>query len=126
MENDNGSNNSEKLPSEVEDLLKKVSREIVDKQNGYCFTIDNPESDSTIESYSAYNSNELSEFVNFNVLGEEDDNIEHFPGIVTKENYQDLLGDGRVKKILLDPGEYNGKQHCSIKHINISSKCPYS
>lgn len=33
----------QKLPSEIEDLITKVSKEIISKQDGYYFTIDKTE-----------------------------------------------------------------------------------
>lgn len=97
----------QELPSEIEDLLSKASKEIINKQDGYCFTINNTEPDNDNESYSAaYDPNELSEFINFDVLGEEGENIEPFHKLVNRDNCLDLTGDKKVRKILLDPGEF--------------------
>lgn len=117
---------SQELPSEVEDLLSKASKEILDKQEGYCFTIDNPEPDNDKELYSAaYDPSELAEFINFDVLGEEGENIEPFHKLVNRDNCQDLTSDKKVRKILLDPGEYNGTYYCIYSYLNQKYTCLY-
>jgi len=62
------------------------------------------ENAENIETYNAYNEAELSEFVNFDMLGDEDDNMESFNHLITNTNHVDLTGDRKVLKILLDHG----------------------
>jgi len=52
----------------------------------------------------AYNNNELAEFINFDMLGEEGDGLEAFSHLITSTNHEDLTGDRKVLKILLDSG----------------------
>lgn len=94
------------LPTSVENILKKASEEILKKQEGHCFTISNTEHpNNENETYSlAYNQSELSEFINFDMLVEEDDSFESSNNYSTKKNLEDLVGNGTVLKELLDPG----------------------
>lgn len=92
-----------KLPSRIEETLKKASEEILNNSSGSFFTIREDESEKT-NYYSAYNSNDLAEYVNFDVIEEEDDNLEAFNNLTTNSNYEDITGDRKVLKLLVDPG----------------------
>lgn len=98
-------NKREGLHSTLNDVLKTASEELLTRQDGYCFTVDNePEIDKT-ELFGAYDSGEVSEFVNFDVIGDEDDDsLEAFKHLITGANYEDLTGDRKVLKILLESG----------------------
>jgi hypothetical protein len=92
------------LSCEIDSILKKASEEILNKQSGHCFTVENIEPNFN-EDYSPYVKKDLEEFINFDMLGEESDNLESFSNILTSTNHEDLTGDRSVLKILLDPGE---------------------
>lgn len=100
------SNDSEVLPSNVESILTKVSEELLKKEDGYCFTVEaNGQEEEEYQSYKkAFSTNELAEFVNFDMLGDEGDGLESFGHLITSNNHEDLTGDRKVLKILLDPG----------------------
>lgn len=93
------------LPTNIENILKKASEEILIKQEGHCFTIDNTEnSTNENETYSlAYDPSELSEFINVDMFVE-DDIYEFSKNCNSKKNLKDLVGNGTVLKELLDPG----------------------
>uniref|UniRef100_A0A2S2Q1C7 peptidylprolyl isomerase n=1 Tax=Sipha flava TaxID=143950 RepID=A0A2S2Q1C7_9HEMI len=91
------------LSCEIDSILKKASEEILNKQSGHCFTVENIEPNFN-EDYSPYVKKDLEEFINFDMLGEESDNLESFSNILTSTNHEDLTGDRSVLKILLDPG----------------------
>lgn len=90
------------LPSNVENVLKKASEEILNQRDGCCFTVENNEQDES--SYGLLYDNELREFTNYDMLGEEEDNLEAFSHLITNTNHEDLTGDRTVLKVLLDPG----------------------
>lgn len=93
------------LPPNVQDILKTASEEILSHQKGYCFTVENTSNDKEENNYiSSYDSKELAEFINFDMLGEECENLEAFSNLITNTNHEDLTGDRKVLKILLDPG----------------------
>lgn len=94
----------EKKSCEIDSILKKASEEILNNQTGHCFTVENTESNFN-EDFSLYDKKDLEEFINFDMLGEESDNLESFSNILTSTNHEDLTGDRSVLKILLDPGE---------------------
>uniref|UniRef100_A0A2H8TG04 peptidylprolyl isomerase n=1 Tax=Melanaphis sacchari TaxID=742174 RepID=A0A2H8TG04_9HEMI len=91
------------LPPNVLDVLKNASEEILNNQDGCCFTVDNSLNDDVNDTFS-YNTAELAEFINFDMIGEEGDNLESFNHLITNENHQDLTGDRKVLKILLEQG----------------------
>lgn len=95
----------EKLPDSLENILKKASEEILIKQEGHCFTIDNTEQPTNeSETYSlAYDPNELSEFINADMLVE-NNNFKSSNDCNSNKKYEDLLGNGMVLKEELDPG----------------------
>jgi len=93
----------DELPSNVENILQKASEEILNQKDGCCFTVDCSDQDKSNYS-SAYDNNELAEFINFDMLGEEGDGLEAFGHLITSTNHEDLTGDRKVLKILLDPG----------------------
>lgn len=97
---------SDVLPSNVESILTKVSEELLKKQDGYCFTVEaNVQEEEEYQSYkSAFSNNELAEFVNFDMLGDEGEGLESFSHLITSNNNEDLTGDRKVLKVLLDPG----------------------
>ncbi|KAE9539346.1 hypothetical protein AGLY_004598 [Aphis glycines] len=97
---------SSELPPKVLNVLKTASEEILKSQNGYCFTMDNS-SDKDVDDTFTYNASELAdlaEFINFDMIGEEGDNLDSFNHLITKTNHQDLTGDRKVLKILLESG----------------------
>lgn len=94
---------NEELPPNVLNILKTASEEILNKQDGCCFTVDNGPDDGVKETFS-YNEADLAEFINFDMIGEEGDNLESFNHLITNTNYEDLTGNRMVLKILLDPG----------------------
>lgn len=95
----------DELPHDVQNILKTASEEILSKQKGYCFTVDNTDSGPVENNYSSsYDSNELAEFVNFDMIEEEGENLQAFSNFITDSNHVDLTGDRKVLKILLDPG----------------------
>jgi len=97
---------NDEIPSNVLNILKTASEEILNKQDGFCFTVDNgPNEENTNEKFS-YDESELAEFINFDMLGEEGDNLESFNHLITNTNHEDLTGDRKVLKILLDQGKY--------------------
>jgi len=93
------------IPESVLGILKTASEEILNKQDGYCFTVDNGPNEVVDEPFS-YNDAELAEFINFDMIGEEGDNLESFNHLITNTNHEDLTGDRKVLKILLNSGEY--------------------
>jgi len=94
------------IPESVVGILKTASEEILKKQDGYCFTVDNgPNKNDVTETFS-YNDTEVAEFINFDMIGEEGDNLESFNHLITNTNHKDLTGDRKVLKILLNSGEY--------------------
>lgn len=97
---------STELPPKVLDVLKTASEEILKSQDGYCFTMDNSY-DKDVDDKFSYNASELTdlaEYVNFDMIGEEGDNLDSFNHLITKTNHQDLTGDRKVLKILLESG----------------------
>lgn len=98
------------LPSNVESILTKVSEELLQKKDGYCFTVeagleaDDQEKEEYQSYKSAFSNNELAEFVNYDMLGDEGDGLESFGHLITSDNHEDLTGDRKVLKVLLDPG----------------------
>lgn len=94
-----------KVPTNLETILKKASEEILVKQDGHCFTIDNTEqSTNESETYSlAYDQSELSEFINVDMLVE-NNNFEFSNNCNSNKKFEDLLGNGTILKELLDPG----------------------
>lgn len=97
---------SAELPPKVLNVLKTASEEILKSQDGYCFTMDNS-SDKDVDDTFTYNASELAdlaEFINFDMIGEEGDNLDSFNHLITKTNHQDLTGDRKVLKILLESG----------------------
>lgn len=93
------------IPESVLGILKTASEEILKKQDGYCFTVDNKPDENIKESFS-YDEAELAEFINFDMIEEEGDNLESFNHLITNTNHEDLTGDRKVLKILLDSGKY--------------------
>ncbi|XP_001942690.1 inactive peptidyl-prolyl cis-trans isomerase FKBP6 [Acyrthosiphon pisum] len=91
------------IPESVIGILKTASEEILKKQDGYCFTVDNKPNDNVEETFS-YNGPEVAEFINYDMLGEEGDNLESFNHLITDTNHKDLTGDRKVLKILLNSG----------------------
>lgn len=90
--------------SDIDNILKEASKEILNNNaDGHYFTIDNSESDFN-EDFSPYDKKELEEFINFDMLGEEGENLESFGNLITSNNCEDLTGNRSVLKILLDPG----------------------
>lgn len=91
--------------SSLENILKKASEEILMNQEGHCFTVDNTEFPTNeTETYSlAYDQNELSEFINADILVE-NNKFEYSNNCNSKKKIEDLLGNGTVLKELLDPG----------------------
>jgi len=64
-------------------------------------------SDKDVDDTFTYNASELAdlaEFINFDMIGEEGDNLDSFNHLITKTNHQDLTGDRKVLKILLESG----------------------
>lgn len=98
-------NEGEGLPPSINDILKTASEELLTRQNTYCFTVDQePENNTEIFS-TTYDNSEVYEFINFDVIGEEeDDNLEAFQHLTTGTNHEDLTGDRKVLKILLESG----------------------
>jgi len=92
------------IPPNVIDILKTASEEILDKQDGFCFTVDNGPDENVDEKFS-YNEAEVAEFINFDMIGEEGDNLESFNHLITNTNHIDLTGDRKVLKIILDQGK---------------------
>jgi hypothetical protein len=91
------------LPPNVLNILKTASEEILNKQDGYCFTVDNSPTEDANDTFS-YDAAEMAEFTNFDMIGEEDDNLESFNHLITNKNHEDLTGDRKVLKILLEQG----------------------
>ncbi|XP_022165811.1 inactive peptidyl-prolyl cis-trans isomerase FKBP6-like [Myzus persicae] len=91
------------IPPNVLDILKTASEEILEKQDGFYFTVDNGPEENVNETFS-YDEAELAEFINFDMIGEEGDNLESFNHLITDTNHIDLTGDRKVLKILLEPG----------------------
>jgi len=91
------------LPPNLLNILKTASEEILNTQDGYCFTVDNTPKEDFNDMFS-YNSDELAEFINFDMIGEEGDNLESFNHLITNTNYEDVTGDRKVLKILLEQG----------------------
>lgn len=92
------------IPANVLGILKTASEEILKKQDGYCFTVDNGPEGNVDEMFS-YNEADVAEFINFDMIGEEDDNLESFSHLITNTNHEDLTGDRKVLKILLNEGK---------------------
>jgi len=93
------------IPESVIGILKTASEEILNKQDGYCFTVDNRPDENVKETFS-YDDAEVAEFINFDMIGEEGDNLESFNHLITNTNHKDLTGDRKVLKILLNSGKY--------------------
>uniref|UniRef100_A0A2S2NAH8 peptidylprolyl isomerase n=1 Tax=Schizaphis graminum TaxID=13262 RepID=A0A2S2NAH8_SCHGA len=91
------------LPPNVLSILKTASEEILNTQDGYCFTVDNTPNEDFNDTFS-YNTDELADFINFDMIGEEGDNLESFNHLITNTNYEDVTGDRKVLKILLEQG----------------------
>ncbi|XP_060874795.1 inactive peptidyl-prolyl cis-trans isomerase FKBP6 [Metopolophium dirhodum] len=91
------------IPESVLGILKTASEEILNKQDGYCFTVDNEPDENVKETFS-YNDAELAEFINFDMIGEEGDNLDSFNHLISNTNHKDLTGDRKVLKILLNSG----------------------
>jgi len=90
------------LPSNVESILQKASEDILNHKDGCCFTVHHNEDENNYGS--SYENNEIAEFINFDMLGDEGDGLEAFSHLITNTNHKDLTGDRKVLKILLDPG----------------------
>lgn len=100
---------STELPPKVLNVLKTASEEILKSQDGYYFTMDKQDNsfDKDVDDTFTYNASELAdlaEFINFDMIGEESDNLDSFNHLITKTNHQDLTGDRKVLKILLESG----------------------
>lgn len=93
------------LPANIESVLKKASDELMaNQEEGYCFSVDHAPEPSEDEWKSAYDKNELAEFINFDMLGDEDDNDFGFSHLIKDTKHEDVLGDSSVIKILLEEG----------------------
>lgn len=98
-------NDNIELPADVESVLKKASNELMSNQNdGYCFSVNHTDEPSVDEWKSAYDKNELAEFINFDMLGDEDDRNFDFSHLIKDTKHEDILGNGNVIKILLEEG----------------------
>lgn len=97
---------SKDLPPNVEEILKKASKEILENEEGCCFSVENNEQPSNEDSSysSAYDNKELAEFYNFDMMEEECDDKEPFSNLIANSKHEDITGDCKVLKILLDPG----------------------
>lgn len=100
---------NEKDIDNLDAILKKASEEILASQDGYFFSMEDQQTELGYES--AYNSHELAEFVNFDMVGESSDDINDFSHLITGTKYEDLTGNRDVLKILLDQGE------CMVFHF---------
>lgn len=87
----------------IDNILKKASEEILASQDGYCFSMEDQQTE--LGYASAYDSRELAEFVNFDMIGEDGDDLNGFNHLISNTNYENLTGDGNVLKILLDSGK---------------------
>lgn len=90
-----------KLPDNLENTLKKAADEILRGNKESIFTVES--NDEPEESYfSQYDKKEISEFLNFNVLGEEGDELEPFEELAV--NMTDITGDRKVLKEITENG----------------------
>ncbi|XP_050542602.1 inactive peptidyl-prolyl cis-trans isomerase FKBP6 [Daktulosphaira vitifoliae] len=90
-----------KLPDNIENTLKKAADEILRGNKESIFTVES--NDEPEESYfTQYDKKEISEFLNFNVLGEEGDDMEPFEQLAA--NMIDLTGDRKVLKEITENG----------------------
>lgn len=97
--------NGKKPSPSVEAILQRASEEIIREQNT-CFSVGDSESNETSSYKSAYDTNELAEFINFDMLVE-DENLESCGHLTNGSEAQDLTdGKGDVMKIMLDNGWY--------------------
>ncbi|VVC39316.1 Tetratricopeptide repeat,FKBP-type peptidyl-prolyl cis-trans isomerase domain,Tetratricopeptide-like [Cinara cedri] len=99
--------NEEKLDdlSDLDSVLRKVSQEILSKQaDGYCFSVDNAKTANENVCYSPYNVNEVADYVNFDMLGDESEDTKPFNHLIVDNNYEDITNDGGVLKLVRDPG----------------------
>lgn len=100
-----GHSDSDGFPANIESVLKKASDELMaNQESGYCFSVDHTDEPTENLWKSAYDKNELAEFVNFEMLGEEDNEEFVFNHLIKDVKHEDILGDGRVIKILLEEG----------------------
>jgi len=94
------------MPPNVLKTLKTASEEILRKQDGSFFSLNNESyGKNPIEKFS-YDESELVEFSNFDMLGEAGDDLDSFNHLITDTNHKDLTGDRKVLKILLNEGKY--------------------
>lgn len=101
--NDPESIMAEKASSDIDCVLKNAVEELL-TQKSSCFTVESIEPDNGFGL--TYDTTELSEYMNFDMLGEEDDNLESFQNLVSDMNLEDLTYDKLVLKAILNHGEY--------------------
>lgn len=91
------------LPPNIQSVLQKASEDLLANQDA-CFSVDHTEVDNDDDWKMAYDKNELAEFINFDMLGDEDDNASGFGHLLKNVEPEDITGDGKVIKIKLDSG----------------------
>lgn len=93
------------MPSELDTIFKKASREILCKQDGFYFSTDNIETNDDNDYQLSYKNNELAEFINFDILQEEGKNTKPFSNLTINNKYENITKDKGVRKLVLDHGK---------------------
>ncbi|XP_050438501.1 inactive peptidyl-prolyl cis-trans isomerase FKBP6 [Adelges cooleyi] len=90
------------LPPDIENTLKNAAEQLVQGRTDYSFSVepnmDNPEDNF----FRSYDQKEVSEFLNFSLLGEEGKNIEPFAELASRMT--DITGDRKVLKEITEEG----------------------
>ncbi|VVC34187.1 Hypothetical protein CINCED_3A006207 [Cinara cedri] len=81
-------------PLNMDSILLKASQEILSKHYGFCFSVDNDETVNEKTFYTPHDSSEFAEFVNFDLLGEEGENLKSTNHLINCKKYENITKDG--------------------------------